>query len=238
MREAGRLWVTGCTLALTVVALAGCAPGASTVGAPRETTAGSTPHKSATTTAGGADCTTATKVAIVGKSSGYAFDPAGLTIQRGAFLAVTDKSNAVHPLRSAPDAGIVTSVIDPKERQVIQFPRAGTFTVKTGEAVLQLTVAGESGCGSPKPTLTITGADKFAPATSDVTATENFAVVNQSGVTQTVSCTPGKNKDHTRLDAGETQILAIDEPGHYVCASLQHPAVKVRVTVKAATPSS
>jgi plastocyanin len=218
------------------MAVAGCAPGTSTAGAPPGTTAGSAPDKSATTRAGGADCTKATKVAIVETNSGYAFSPAGLTIQRGAFLAVTNKSSAVRPLRSAPDAGIVTSVIDLKERQVIQFPKAGAFTVRTGDAVLHLTVAGESGCGAPEPALTITGAGKFTPATATVAATENFAVVNQSGQAQTVSCTPGENKDHTRLDAGETQILAIDEPGRYVCVSRQHPATKVTVTVTA--PSS
>ena len=67
-----------------------------------------------------------------------------------------------------------------------------------------------------------------------VTATENFAVVNHSGVAQSVTCTPGSSKDHTRLESGETEILAIDEPGRYVCASRQHPDIKVTVTV---TPS-
>lgn len=216
-----RSWITGCAVAL--LALTGCAPNAPTASAPQKSTAQPVTAK--------ADCTRATKVAIVKKSSGYAFSPAGLTIQRGAFLAVTNKSGAAHPLRSTPDAGIVTSVIDLKERQVIQFPEAGTFTVRTGDAELHLTVAGDSGCGSPKPTLTITDAGRFTPATAEVTATENFAVVNRSGVTQSVSCTPGSSKDHTRLEAGETQILAIDEPGRYVCASAQHPATKVTVTV-------
>jgi plastocyanin len=222
--RAMRLWVTGCA----VVALAGCAPGASTAGAAPETTARPAPAKPAP---GKADCTRATKVAIVAQGSGTSFRPAELTIRRGAFLAVTNKTSAVRPLRSAPDAGIVTSVIDLKERQVIQFPKAGKFTVGTGTATLRLTVAGESGCGTPEPALTITAAGRFRPATADVTATENFVVVNDSGVTQSVRCTPGSSTDHTRLEAGETQILAIDEPGRYVCASLQHPAAKVTVTV-------
>jgi plastocyanin len=219
------MWTAGCAVVLSVLALAGCGttPAPAPVAAPRRTTAGPTSAP--------ADCTRATKVNIIKQTSGYAFSPAGLTIQRGAYLAVTDKSNAVHPLLSAPDAGIVTSVIDPKERQVIQFPKAGTFTVKTGNAVLRLTVAGESGCGSPEPTLTITDAGTFTPAKVEVAATENFAVVNRSGVTQSVSCTPGSSKDHTRLDAGETEILALDEPGRYVCASREHPAAKVAVTV-------
>jgi plastocyanin len=207
-----------------------------TGGGPQDTAAGSAPRKSPAAKAGGADCTKATKVAIVEKASGDAFSPTGLTIQRGAFLAVTNKTGTVHPL-SAPDAGIVTSVIDLKERQVIQFPEAGKFTVRTGDAVLRLTVAGESGCGSPEPALTITGAGEFTPAKATVTATENFAVVNRSDVTHTVSCTPGSNKDHTRLHAGETQILALDEPGRYVCASVQHPAATVTITVTAAAPS-
>lgn len=236
MRETGRLWATAGAVALAAVTLAGCAPDTSTVSAPPQTAVGSTPDKAANT--GGADCTRATKVAIVETNSGYAFSPAGLTIRRGAFLAFTNKSSAARPLRSTPDAGIVTSVIDLKERQVIQFPRAGAFTVRTGAAALHLTVAGESGCGAPEPALTMTAAGKFTPATATVTATENFAVVNQSGRTQAVSCTPGENKDHTTLDAGETQILAIDEPGRYVCASRQHPATKVTVTVKAPAPTS
>jgi hypothetical protein len=56
-------------------------------------------------------------------------------------------------------------------------------------------------------------------------------VVNRSGVTQAVTCTPGNNKDHTRLDAGETQILALDEPGRYVCTSPRHPTAKVTINV-------
>jgi len=34
-----------------------------------------------------------------------------------------------------------------------------------------------------------------------------------------VRCTPdpGTAKDHTRLAKGETQILAIDQPGRYTC---------------------
>ena len=223
VREAKRL----CAAALSVVALAGCAPAASTIAAPQKNAPQKKPSPVQKATSPKADCTRATKVAITAN----AFSPAALTIQRGAFLAVTNKSNEVRTLRSAPDAGMVSSVIDLKERQVIQFPEAGTFTVKTGNAALLLTVTGESGCGSPEPTLTITGAGKFSPATARVTATENFAVVNESGATQAVNCTPGENKDHTRLHAGETQILALDEPGRYVCASLQHPATKVTVTV-------
>jgi plastocyanin len=139
MREARHLRATGCAVALSVVALTGCAPDPSAGDAPAETKTRSAPQASAT--AGGTDCAKATKVAIVRKSSGYAFSPAGLTIERGAFLAVTNKTSAVHPLRSDPDAAIVTSVIDGKERQVIQFPEAGTFTVRTGDAALRLTVA-------------------------------------------------------------------------------------------------
>ncbi|MEU4235701.1 hypothetical protein [Actinoplanes sp. NPDC026619] len=210
----------------SVVALSGCAPAVPTAAAPPRATATARP----TSEKGSADCTKATKVAIVDKGDGYAFSPVGLTIQRGAYLAVTNKSNAAHPLRSAPDAGMVTSVIGLEERQVIQFPEAGKFSGKTGDAVLRLTVAGDSGCGAPDPTLTI-GAGKFTPAKAEVKATENFAVVNSSGDPQSVSCTPGNSKDHTRLEAGETEILALDEPGRYVCASLQHPAIKVTITV-------
>jgi hypothetical protein len=78
---------------------------------------------------GGVDleCTKATKVRIVERASTgagvrYVFRPRRLTIKRGAFLAITNKSGTVHALASTPDAGIVTSVLDLKERQVIQFP--------------------------------------------------------------------------------------------------------------------
>jgi plastocyanin len=228
VRAVSRFRASGCAAALFVAGLAGCAQTPAPVSAPQEKAAGSAPDKPATAKA---DCTKATKVAILPKDGAYAFSPARLTIQRGAFLAVTNKSDAAHPLSSTPDAEFVTSVIDVKERQVIQFPKAGAFSVETGGAVLHLTVSGESGCGSPEPTLTITGAGKFEPSTVKVTATENFAVVNESAGSQTVSCTPGENKDHTRLEAGETQILALDEPGRYVCASVQHPAAKVTITV-------
>lgn len=231
MRDIRLRWAAGCAVALAAMALTGCAPDAPAAPVSAPTKAA----KAAKKTAGpatGTNCGRATRVVIV--ADGSAFSPSGLTIQRGAYLAVTNKSDQARPLRSAPDAGIVTSTIDLKERQVIQFPKAGAFAVRTGDAVLHLTVAGESGCGAPEPRLTITGAGRFAPTTAHVTATENFAVVNESGVAQSVTCSPGGNQDHTRLDAGETQILALDEPGRYVCASRQHPAAKVTVTVTAA----
>ncbi|WP_203835755.1 cupredoxin domain-containing protein [Winogradskya humida] len=121
------------------------------------------------------------------------------------------------------------------ERQVIQFPEVGSFTVKGAHrAVLKLTVAGESGCGTPEPTVTVTGENAFSPAKMSVVATENFTVVNRSGGPQTVMCTPdpGGNGDNSRLEKGETQVLAIDKPGRYVCASVQHPDARVVVTVK------
>ncbi|WP_436528914.1 cupredoxin domain-containing protein [Actinoplanes sp. HUAS TT8] len=215
--------------ALSMVALAGCAPAA----APAGSAAGQPQPQTTTRPAASrkADCTKATKVLIVDSGSELAFSPAKLTIQRDAFLAVVNRSKAAHPLRSEPDAGMVTSVIGLQERQVIQFPDEGTFAVRTGGAELRLTVAGDSGCGAPKPELTITKAGVFTPSTVKVVATENFAVVNESGATQSVTCTPGSNSDHTRLEAGETQILALDEPGRYVCASRQHPSAKVTVVV-------
>ena len=242
----GRLCVAG---GAVVVSLAACAP-ATTAGVPQSAAPAesSDDQQAGATSSAAADCTKATKVAIVEKSSGsgdtYSFSPSKLTIQRGGFLAVTNKSDAVHALVSKPDAGIVSSVIDLKERQVIQFPEAGTFTVQSAaaarRAVLRVTVSGESGCGAPKPTLAITeaaggtGGYSFTPAKLTVTATENFTVVNESDAAQTVICTPdpGGNGDNSRLDEGETQVLAIDEPGRYTCTSVQHRAAKVTITVK------
>ena len=230
------LRLTGCAAAalLTVTA---CAPSAPDAAPPR-----TTGSKSAGAThAGGADpdCTKASKVTIVESTAAhrYSFRPATLTIQRGGFLAVTNKSDETHTLVATPDAGLVTTVIDLNERQVVQFPKAGTFTVKSAaaehRATLHVTVSGDSGCGVPKPTLTMTEGNAFTPTHLSVPATQNFTVVNESGTPQTVTCSPdpGGNRDHSRLDSGETQILAIDKPGRFTCASVQHPSVRAIITV-------
>ncbi|GAB1640054.1 hypothetical protein [Krasilnikovia sp. MM14-A1259] len=239
--EAGQWSATGCVAVAVLLALTACAPTtASGAATPRETTAtgSSGTQRDGSSESGGIDpeCTKATKVTIVGKASTepYAFSPRKLTVRRGGFLAVTNKSDEVHALATTPDAGIVTSVLDVKERQVIQFPKTGTFTVQSADgAALRVTVAGESGCGTPKPTLTFTGNSTVAPAKLSLIATENFTVVNESGTAQTVMCTPdpGGNGDNSRLDAGETQLLAIDKPGRYTCASVQHPRAKATITV-------
>lgn len=191
-----------------LLALTGCAPAATTTTA-TNAAAPDKPEK----TAAGADCTRATKVVMTGAN---AFKPARLTLQRGAFVAVVNRSGQVHALDATPDAGIVTSVLDVKERQVIQFPKTGTFTVN---GALRVTVTGESGCGTPKPTLTLT--DAAGPARLSVVATENFAVVNKSGTARAFKCTPdpGGNRDNSRLEKGETQLLAIDRPGRYTCGT-------------------
>jgi hypothetical protein len=161
-----------------------------------------------------------------------------VTIQRGGFLAITNTSGRAHALVSTPDAGIVTSILDRQERQVIQFPKAGRFTVQSAaaarRAVLRVTVSGESGCDTISPTLNIVDGYAFSPTKPVVAATANFAVVNKSGSAQTVRCAPdpGGNRDNSRLDQGETQLLAIDQPGRYRCASVQHPEATVTIKVK------
>jgi hypothetical protein len=184
-------------------------------------------------------CTRATKVKIVRTPTGtggtYSFTPRRLTIRRGAFLAVTNASGQVHALVSTPDAGIVTSVLDRDERQVIQFPKSGRFTVRSASPahpVLQVTVSGESGCGATKPMVRIVAGNSFRPATLSLRATQNFAVMNDSGVAQTVICSPGPNGDNSRLDRDETQLLALDEPGRYICSSRQHPDARVTIRVR------
>src|SRR5690242_11868429 len=135
-----RRWVTGGALAISLLSVAACAStsgdataaNAPAAGSSADQQAGSAPDASApddSAPAGSADadCTRATKVAIVEKTSPgnaprYVFRPNRLTIQRGGFLAVTNKSDTVHTLLATPDAGIVTSVLDRAERQVIQFP--------------------------------------------------------------------------------------------------------------------
>ena len=250
-QEVGRLWMACGAAVVSLATAAACAPATGVGASQNPAAAGSSgDQQTGATSSAAPDCTNATKVAIVEKASSgagdvYSFSPSKLTIQRGGFLAVTNKSDAVHALVSTPDAGIVTSVIDIKERQVIQFPQTGTFTVRSAatehRAVLRVTVSGESGCGAPKPTLAITGEAtaggySFTPAKLTVAATENFTVVNESGATQTVICTPdpGGNRDNSRLDKGETQLLAIDKPGRYTCTSVQHRGAKVIITVHGA----
>jgi plastocyanin len=235
--------MAGCAAVMSLLTVAACAP--ATGGTASQGTTSTRPpadRRTGPADAGGtaADCTKATKVKIVQKTSAagstYAFSPRALTIERGGFLAVTNKSDEVHALISTPDAGLVDSVLDLRERQVIQVPKTGTFTVRSAaarDAVLRVTVSGESGCGTPQPTLTITDGYAVTPARLSVKATENFTVVNESDAAQTVMCTPdpGGNRDNSRLDKGETQILAIDEPGRYTCASVQHPSAKATITV-------
>jgi len=245
-QEVGRLWMACGAVVVSLATAAACAPATGVGASQNPAAAGSSgDQQTGVTSPAAPDCTNATKVAIVEKASSgagdvYSFSPSKLTIQRGGFLAVTNKSDAVHALVSTPDAGIVTSVIDIKERQVIQFPQTGTFRVQSAatehRAVLRVTVSGESGCGAPKPTLAITGGFSFTPAKLTVAATANFIVVNESGAPQTVMCTPdpGGNRDNSRLDKGETQVLAIDKPGRYTCTSVQHRAAKVIITVHGA----
>jgi plastocyanin len=243
--HSGRRFLGGCAALVSLLTVAACAP-ATSVPAQRDRATtrspGSRQPGSTDTGRAVADCTEATKVTIVEKASTgsgptYAFSPRTLTIRRGGFLAVTNKSEESHPLVSTPDAGIVSSVLDLKERQVIQFPKTGTFIVQSAAAArgagMRVTVSGESGCDTPQPTLTITDGNSVTPAKLSVTATENFTVVNDSGTTQTMMCTPdpGGNRDNSRLDKGETQILAIDKPGRYTCASVQHPRAKATITV-------
>lgn len=190
--------------AATLLTLAACAPAAAV----------NTPAPRTTTAAAAADCTKATKVTILKNG----FDPDTLTIRRGDVLSVTNKSGKVHAFTTTPGAGIVPTVLDLKEHQFVQFPKTGSFTV---DGALRVTVSGESGCGTPKPTLTLAAGDEADPARLSVVAEENFLVVNKSGVARTVRCTPdpGTGKDHTRLAKGETQILAFDQPGRYTCGA-------------------
>ena len=95
---------------------------------------------------------------------------------------------------------------------------------------------GDSGCPAPAHTLTIvstpSGGYAVEPAKLTVTATENFAVTNRSGTAQTVVCGRNDNGDNSRLAKGETQLLALDEPGRYTCTSTQHTSAKATITVK------
>ncbi|MFB9235551.1 hypothetical protein ACFFWC_08370 [Plantactinospora siamensis] len=241
----GRWWAACRAVAgASLLALTSCAPATTpSTTAPRPAGAGASAQAGdpAGAAGSGPDCTRATKATIVQTASAeghrYAFSPPSLRIQRGGFLAITNRSDEVHALTTTPDAGIVSSVLDRKERQVIQFPRSGTFTVRSADAThratLRVAVAGESGCGAPKPRVTITDGYAFTPKTLSIRAAENFAVVNESGTAHTVTCTPdpGGNRDNSRLDRGETQLLAIDEPGRYVCGSVQHSRARVTITV-------
>jgi plastocyanin len=97
-----------------------------------------------------------------------------------------------------------------------------------------VTVSGDSGCGTPEPTLTIKDGYAFEPDRLQVDATANFTVVNKSKAAHGILCDPdpGGNGDNTRLEKGETQILAFDKRGTYTCHSVQHPDAKVKITVR------
>jgi plastocyanin len=179
---------------------------------------------------GGADCTKASKVTV---GSDGSISPETLSLQRGAFIFVTNKSDKTFKLIDSPDAELVTSILGPKERQVVQFPKEGDFSVAAGDAKMHVTVSGDSGCGTPEPTLTIKDGYAFSPSKLEVKSTANFTVVNKSGAAHGILCDPdpGGNGDNTRLAKGETQILAFDKAGTYTCHSVQHPDAKVAITV-------
>jgi plastocyanin len=177
-----------------------------------------------------ADCTKASRVTVGADGT---ISPSDLSLKKGAFIFVANKSDQTRELTAEPDAGLVTSVLGKREKQVVQFPAAGKFTVSAGGAQMHVTVSGDSGCGKPEPTLTIKDGYAFSPSALEVEATANFTVVNKSGASHGIVCDPdpGGNGDNTRLAKGETQILAFDKPGKYTCHSVQHPEAKVAVTV-------
>jgi plastocyanin len=217
-------------LVMALLTLTACAPTAPAAPAAQTpvTDGGGEP-----TVAGGdrkADCTQASKVTIGADGS---LSPDSLALRRGAFIFVTNKSDAAHRLTAEPDAGLVTSVLGKKEKQVVQFPETGKFTVSAGGTGMHVTVTGESGCEKPEPTLTIKDGYAFSPSKIEVAATANFTVVNKSRAAHGILCDPdpGGNGDNTRLEKGETQILAFDKPGDYTCRSVQHPDAEVAITV-------
>jgi plastocyanin len=219
-------------MAVLTLAVAACAPTAPAASpAAGNGGGGSVTDQPATEGGGNPDCTKASKVTIAADGS---LSPAKLALRKGAFIFVTNKSDAAHKLVAEPDAGLVPSVLGKKEKQVIQFPEEGTFTVSAGDAEMHVTVSGESGCGTPEPTLTIKDGYAFSPAKLEVDATANFTVVNKSPAAHSILCDPdpGGNGDNTRLEKGETQILAFDKPGNYTCHSVQHPDAKVAITVR------
>jgi plastocyanin len=244
----GRWAIAVWALALPVAALSGCgaksgAQMPAAAGSPSGT-ATAAPSSGAVRAATDPVCTRATKVVITETVSGmgdrYAFSPAKVTIMKGGYLAIVNNSDEPHALVATPDAGMVSTVIDKGERQVVQFPQAGQFSVQSVDpkhrAVLQLTVSGDSGCGTTAPVLTIDqtgGGYAFSPATLHVQPTANFAVTNNSDAVHTITCTPdpGGNRDNSTLDKGETQILAFDKPGSYACTSKQHSTAKVTIVV-------
>jgi plastocyanin len=217
---------------LTLTACAPTAPAAAPAQAPAAAPAQAPAEKGGTAPkpTGGADCAQASRVTIAADGS---ISPGDLAMKKGAFIFVTNKSDQAHKLVADPDAGLVTSVLGQQEKQVIQFPEKGSFTVSAGAGEMHVTVSGDSGCGTPEPTLTIKDGYAFSPAKIEVAATANFTVVNKSKAAHGILCDPdpGGNGDNTRLEKGETQILAFDKAGTYTCHSVQHPDAKVKITV-------
>src|SRR5690349_16860050 len=102
---------TGLACGAVALSLTACAPAFSPSSAAPPAKAASSAAPADLRSATDPVCTSATKVSIVGTAK-YAFSPARLTIARGGFLAITNKTGRVHALQSSPDAGIVTSVLD------------------------------------------------------------------------------------------------------------------------------
>jgi plastocyanin len=215
---------------MALLTLTACAPTAPAAAPAAGNGGGRVTAQPTSETGGHADCTKAGKVTIGADGS---LSPERLALRKGAFIFVTNKSDAAHKLVASPDAGLVPSVLGKKEKQVIQFPEEGKFTVSAGDAEMHVTVSGDSGCGKPEPTLTIKDGYAFSPAKLAVAATANFTVVNESAAAHGIVCDPdpGGNGDNTRLEKGETQILAFDKPGTYTCHSVQHPDARVAITV-------
>lgn len=215
-------------LIMALLALAACAPTAPapTAAPPAE----KPPAADKETTQPAVDCTKATKVTVDADGS---ISPEKIELKKGAFIFLTNKSDATFKLIDTPDAGLATSVLGKKEKQVVQFPKEGTFTVAAGDAELHVTVSGDSGCGTPEPTLTIKDGYAFSPSELKVTAAANFTVINKSDAAHGILCDPdpGGNGDNTVVEKGETQILAFDKPGKYTCHSVQHPDAEVAIEV-------
>lgn len=218
-------------LVMALLALSACAPAAPAAGGAGGGAKQEATGQPASGDRGGADCTKAVKVTVGADGS---ISPRKLALRRGAFIFVSNRGDRVRELVAEPDAGLVTSVLGKKEKQVVQFPRNGSFTLSAGGGESHVTVSGDSGCGTPEPTLTITAGHGFEPSRLEVSATANFTVVNESGAVHGIRCDPdpGGNGDNTRLAGGETQILAFDQPGTYVCHSVQHPGTRVTVAVR------
>ncbi|HKS98013.1 MAG TPA: hypothetical protein VJT31_00660 [Rugosimonospora sp.] len=179
---------------------------------------------------------------VMGGKDAYTFKPAKVTVKKGGYLSITNKSDEVHQLVTTTDSGISNDIVDKKETQLLAFPTAGTFKLQSSNAahraVLSVTVSDEdSGCTAPNDTINLTEKTGMpdvysaSPKTLTIQGGEMVNVVNKTDEDHSLKCTPDAGIGTVKVFKTESQVLMFAKDGKFTCASVQHPGAKVTITV-------